>query len=60
MAFVVSVAVSVASYQFVYIPQATATPVVPEEVLNPAESVEILYQLGLHSHHRPKTLSRRR
>jgi hypothetical protein len=41
MAFVVSVAISVGYYQFVYIPQATATPVVPEEVLNPAESGKI-------------------
>ena len=34
MAFVVSVAISVQLYyQFVYIPQATAVPVVSEEVL---------------------------
>lgn len=46
MAFVVSVAISVAYYQFVYIPQATATPVVPEEVLNPVESVEIAILVG--------------
>ena len=46
MAFVVSVAISIAYYQFVYIPQATATPVVPEEVLNPAESVEISISVG--------------
>jgi hypothetical protein len=46
MAFVVSVAVSIAYYQFVYVPQATATPVVPEEVLKPAESVEISIAVG--------------
>jgi plastocyanin len=46
MAFVVSVAISVAYYQFVYIPQATAIPVVPEEVLNPVESVEIAILVG--------------
>jgi plastocyanin len=46
MAFVVSVAISVAYYQFVYIPQATAIPVVPEEVLNPVESVEIAISVG--------------
>ena len=46
MAFVVSVAISVAYYQFVYIPQATAIPVVPEEVLNPSESVEIAISVG--------------
>ena len=46
MAFVVSVAISVAYYQFVYIPQATAVPVVSEEVLNPVESVEISIAVG--------------
>ena len=46
MAFIVSVAISAAYYQFVYIPQATAIPVVPEEVLNPAESVEIAIAVG--------------
>ena len=46
MAFVVSVAISVAYYQLVYIPQATATPVVPEDVLNPAESVELAISVG--------------
>jgi plastocyanin len=46
MAFVVSVAISVAYYQFVYIPQANQIPVVPEEVLNPAESVEIAISVG--------------
>lgn len=46
MAFVVSVAISVAYYQFVYIPQANQIPVVPEEVLNPVESVEIAISVG--------------
>ncbi|HZD35746.1 MAG TPA: plastocyanin/azurin family copper-binding protein [Nitrososphaeraceae archaeon] len=46
MAFVVSVAISVAYYQFVYIPQANQIPVVPEEVLNPMESVEIAISVG--------------
>jgi plastocyanin len=46
MAFVVAVAISVAYYQFVYIPQATAVPVVSEEVLNPVEPVEISIAVG--------------
>jgi len=39
--FVVAVAVSMGYYQFVYIPQATARPTLPEEVLNPAEVTEV-------------------
>ena len=39
--FVVAVAISMGYYQFVYIPQATATPNLPEEVLNPPEVIEV-------------------
>jgi plastocyanin len=39
--FVVTVAVSMGYYQFVYIPQANARPTLPEEVLEPAETLEI-------------------
>ena len=39
--FVVAVAVSMGYYQFVYIPQATARPTLPEEVLNPSEVTEV-------------------
>ena len=39
--FVVAVAVSMGYYQFVYIPQANAKPTLPEEVLNPAETVKV-------------------
>jgi plastocyanin len=39
--FVVAVAVSMGYYQFVYIPQATARPTLPEEVLNPQEVTEV-------------------
>src|SRR3990170_6279840 len=46
IAFVIAVAISVAYYQFVYIPQATAVPVVSEEILNPVESVEISIVVG--------------
>ena len=41
IAFVVAVAVSMGYYQFVYIPQANAKPILPEEVLEPAETVEV-------------------
>jgi plastocyanin len=41
IAFIVAVAVSMGYYQFVYIPQATAKPTLPEEVLNPPEVTEV-------------------
>jgi hypothetical protein len=53
MAFAVSVAISV-GYQFVYIPQATATPVVLKSS-QPAESVNPI-AVGSHNLHRQKTL----
>jgi plastocyanin len=51
IAFIVAVSVSMAYYQFVYLPQVNAKPVVPEEVLNPAEvtSVGILEGSALPS-----------
>lgn len=39
--FVIAVAVSMGYYQFVYIPEATARPTLPEEVLNPPEVTEV-------------------
>lgn len=39
--FVVAVAVSIGYYQFVYIPQANAKPVLPETVLEPAETTQV-------------------
>lgn len=41
IAFVVAVAVSMSYYQFIYIPEATAKPHVPEKVLNPRGVTEI-------------------
>jgi plastocyanin len=41
IAFIVAVAISMGYYQFVYIPQATAKPTLPEEVLNPPEVTEV-------------------
>jgi len=44
--FVVAVAVSMGYYQFVYIPQASAKPTLPEEVVNPAEVTEVTIAEG--------------
>ncbi|MDQ3837128.1 MAG: plastocyanin/azurin family copper-binding protein [Thermoproteota archaeon] len=41
VAFIIAVAVSMGYYQFVYIPQASAKPILPENVLNPSETTEI-------------------
>ena len=51
IAFVVAVTVSMAYYQFVYLPQVNSKPVVSEEVLNPAgiTSVSILEGSALPS-----------
>ena len=39
--FVVAVAVSMGYYQFVYLPEANAKPVLPEEITNPRETTAI-------------------
>ena len=39
--FVIAIAVSMGYYQFVYIPQASAKPILPENVLNPSETTDI-------------------
>ena len=39
--FVVAVAVSIGYYQFVFIPQANAKPVLPEAVLEPAQTTKV-------------------
>lgn len=39
--FIVAVAVSMGYYQFVYIPQANAKPILPEKVLHPARKVAV-------------------
>ena len=40
-AFIIAVAVSIGYYQFVYIPEASRRPVLPQEVLEPEETVEV-------------------
>ncbi|MFL6480042.1 MAG: plastocyanin/azurin family copper-binding protein [Nitrososphaera sp.] len=46
VAFIIAVAVSMGYYQFVYIPQASAKPILPENVLNPSEVTEITIAPG--------------
>ena len=46
IAFVVAVAVSLGYYQNVYIPQVNAKPILPNEVLNPESSFEIVIVEG--------------
>ena len=41
MAFIITVTASMAYYQFVYTKEANAKPQLPEEVLNPTESVKV-------------------
>jgi plastocyanin len=41
IAFVVALAVSMGYYQFVYVPEANAKPILPDEVLNPPEVTEV-------------------
>ncbi|HEY8140329.1 MAG TPA: plastocyanin/azurin family copper-binding protein [Nitrososphaera sp.] len=41
IAFVVALAVSIGYYQFIYIPEANAKPIIKEEVLNPTDSTII-------------------
>jgi plastocyanin len=41
IAFIVAVSVSLAYYQFFYIPEANKRPIISEDVLNPASSVTV-------------------
>lgn len=41
VAFIVAVALSMGYYQFIYVPQANAKPVLPEEILNPRGITEV-------------------
>ena len=52
--FVVAVAVSMGFYQFVYLPEANAKPVLPEEILNPRDTtaVQIVEGASLESNER--------
>ncbi|HXG06851.1 MAG TPA: hypothetical protein VNI77_05950 [Nitrososphaera sp.] len=39
VAFIVAVIISLAYYQFFYIPEASRRPVIPQEVLEPEEKI---------------------
>src|SRR6185503_1791195 len=41
MAFVVALAVSMGYYQFIYLPQANAKPILPKEILEPAQTTKV-------------------
>jgi plastocyanin len=41
IAFILTVAVSMGYYQFVYLPQANSKPHLPKEILEPAETVKV-------------------
>jgi len=41
IAFIVTLAVSLGYYQFIYIPQANAKPILPDEVLNPKDNAQV-------------------
>lgn len=41
IAFVTAIVVSLVYYQYIYLPEANKKPVVPEEVLNPPQSVTV-------------------
>jgi plastocyanin len=53
-AFVVALAVSMGYYQFVYLPEANAKPILPEEILNPRDTtmVQIVEGASLESNPR--------
>jgi plastocyanin len=46
IAFVVALSVSIGYYQFVYIPEANAKPIIKEEVLNPTDRTIIIIVEG--------------
>jgi plastocyanin len=54
VAFVVALAVSMGYYQFVYLPEANAKPILPDEVLNPRDTtaVQIVEGASLESNAR--------
>ena len=41
VAFVIAVGVSIGYYQYVYVPEVNARPILPEEVLNPPETAQV-------------------
>ncbi len=54
IAFVVALAVSIGYYQFVYIPEANAKPILPDEILNPEQTVSVTIVPGSSLDTNPK------
>lgn len=54
VAFIVALAISMGYYQFIYLPEANAKPILPEAVINPRETteVQIVEGAGLESNPR--------
>ncbi|MEW6605190.1 MAG: plastocyanin/azurin family copper-binding protein [Thermoproteota archaeon] len=46
VAFIVAVGVSLAYYQFFYIPEENRRPVIPQEILEPEETIEVSIAAG--------------
>jgi plastocyanin len=54
IAFIVAVAVSMGYYQFVYLPEANAKPILPDEVIEPAETLKINIAEGSSTESNPR------
>jgi plastocyanin len=54
IAFIVAVGVSIAYYQYMYVPAVNAKPILPAAVLNPAETVIVKITPGSSSQSNPK------
>lgn len=52
--FIIAVAISFGYYQFVYIPQANAKPILPEAVLHPAQTTAVTIVEGAQLQSSPK------
>lgn len=49
IAFVIAVAISMGYYQFLYVPQSNQKPVLPPEVLNPTQTIQVTIVPGSSS-----------
>lgn len=49
IAFVIAVAISMGYYQFLYVPQSNQKPVLPPEVLNPPQTIQVTIVPGSSS-----------
>lgn len=51
--FIVAVAVSMGYYQWIYIPQANAKPILPDNILHPSQKVQVTIVQGAVSQSQP-------